>query len=87
VVVVDGQAPGGGAAPRVITALRSAGYEVERSYIPLHLRAEPELAKPGALPLTERLWSRLVELPCEPSVPLSDVARICDIVRDTLRRP
>lgn len=86
VVVIDGDAPGSGSAPRVIAALRSAGYEVERSYIPLHLRAEPELAKPGALPLTERLWSSLVELPCEPSVPLTDVARICEIVRETLRR-
>ena len=86
VMAVDGDAPGSGAAPQVIAALRSAGYEVERSYIPLHLRAEPELARPGALPLTDRLWSSLVELPCEPSVSPSDVARICDIVRDTLRR-
>ena len=54
--------------------------------MPIHLRAEPELAKPGALPLTERLWTSLVELPCEPSVPLTDVARICEIVRETLRR-
>ena len=86
VVVVDGDAPESGAAPRVIAALRVAGYEVERSYVPLHLRAEPDLARPGGLPLTERLWSALVELPCEPSVSLADVARISNIVRDTLRR-
>ena len=77
-----------GAAPRPGSSPPSAAVatKVERSYTPLHLRAEPELAKPGALPLTERLGGSLVELPCEPSVPLTDVARICEIVRETLRR-
>jgi dTDP-4-amino-4,6-dideoxygalactose transaminase len=86
VVVIGGGTPRSDAAPRVIAALRSAGYEVERSYIPLHLRAEPDLAKPGALPRTERVWDSLVELPCEPSVTLADIARISNIVRETLRR-
>jgi perosamine synthetase len=70
-------------AARSIDALRRAGYEVDRSYTPLHL--QPQYAAFGprrSLPNAERVWREVVELPCEPSVKLADIERIARIVRD-----
>lgn len=71
-------------ARHIIRSLRAHGYEVSDSYRPLHL--EPGYACYLRTPLTraEQLWARLVELPCEPSVPLTEVERIAAIVRQSL---
>jgi dTDP-4-amino-4,6-dideoxygalactose transaminase len=36
------------------------------------------------LPYAERLWSDLVELPCEPSVSMNDIERVAAIVKGTV---
>lgn len=75
--------PDGTAAERLREALLLAGYEVTRSYRPLHLtRGEP--GGRSVAPIAEGLWMSLLELPCEPSVPLDEVARICACIRRAL---
>jgi len=69
----------------VVRTLREAGYEVDRSYRPLHLQAAYEKYARGALPNAERIWPCLVELPCEPTVGMEDVRRIAAVVRATAR--
>lgn len=86
VICVDPDRPEGGSDVKVIGALREAGYEIERSYTPLHLRPEFAHLDRGALAESDRVWRSLVELPCEPSVALADVTRIGTIIRRTLER-
>ncbi|MBM4263759.1 MAG: hypothetical protein FJ145_20340 [Deltaproteobacteria bacterium] len=69
------------AAARVIAELKAAGYEVQGSFVPIHLlEAFPQCVWDW-LPNTERLWSDLVELPCGPEVDLVDIERIAEICR------
>jgi len=70
------------AASRVITALRAGGYEVQGSYVPIHLMSSFSHCVWDRLPYAERVWADLVELPCEPSVSLTDVERIAAIVKN-----
>lgn len=72
------------AASRVIGALNDAGYEVQGSYVPIHLLPGFEQYKWRALNHTENVWEDLIELPCEPGVDLSHVERIAAIVKQTL---
>jgi dTDP-4-amino-4,6-dideoxygalactose transaminase len=69
----------------VINTFRRRGYEVSASYTPLHLF--PEFRKFVRSPLknAERIWNNLIELPCEPSVSLDEVANISSIVCECLR--
>lgn len=67
------------AASRAIAALRAAGYEVQGSYMPIHLLEKFPQCVWDWLPNTERLWSDLVELPCGPEVDLADIERIAEI--------
>lgn len=67
----------------VMGALREAGYEVDRSYRPLHLQAAYEKYAREGLRNAECAWASLVELPCEPTVTIRDVERIADIVKAT----
>jgi len=76
---------GDDAASRVIMALRAAGYEVQGSYVPIHLLSLFNHCVWDRLPYAERVWSDLVELPCEPDVNLDDVQRIARLVRMTVR--
>jgi dTDP-4-amino-4,6-dideoxygalactose transaminase len=69
---------------RVQRVLRAAGYEVDRSYKPLHLQPEYHAYTRAPLPNAERVWSALVELPCEPGVRVDDVQRIAALVRATV---
>jgi perosamine synthetase len=71
-------------AARVVEALRAAGYEVQGSYVPIHLLPAYKRWVRHALPYAESVWENLVELPCEPDVKLDDVERIAAIVRHTL---
>jgi dTDP-4-amino-4,6-dideoxygalactose transaminase len=65
----------------ILRALRDAGYEVDRSYRPLHLQPAYERYARSPLPHAERAWQALVELPCEPSVRMNDVDRIAGLIR------
>ncbi len=67
----------------IVRALRDAGYEVDRSYRPLHLQPPYEKHARSALPNADRIWPSLVELPCEPTVEMDDVRRVAEIVRAT----
>ena len=69
------------AASRVIAALRAAGYEVQGSYLPIHLLSSFNGCVWDRLPNAERVWADLVELPCEPSVSLIDIERIAELVK------
>jgi len=68
-------------AARVIAALGSAGYEVQGSYVPIHLLPPYEKFLRTSLPHAERVWADLIELPCEPDVSLDDVQRIAVVVK------
>lgn len=61
---------------RITTGLRRNGYEINRSYTPLHLT--PEFAQFGAcgLPYTDHVWERVIELPCEPTVSRAHMGHI-----------
>jgi dTDP-4-amino-4,6-dideoxygalactose transaminase len=69
------------AAARVLDVLRGAGYEIQGSYVPIHLL--PAYTHWSRQPLrhAEDIWGDLVELPCEPNVRMKDVERIAAIVR------
>lgn len=69
---------------RVQRALRAGGYEVDRSYKPLHLQPEYRAYARAPLPNAERVWAALVELPCEPSVRVEDVHKIGALIRATV---
>ena len=65
----------------VTDALGRAGYEVQGSYVPIHLLGNFPHCVWDRLPNAERIWTDLIELPCEPNVSLDHVERIAFIVR------
>jgi dTDP-4-amino-4,6-dideoxygalactose transaminase len=69
------------AAAALISALGAAGYEVQGSYVPIHLLGSFPQCVWDRLPYAERIWSELLELPCEPGVSLEQVEQIAAIVR------
>jgi perosamine synthetase len=85
VVMVD-PSRRGGAAARVVTALRERGYEVNTSYTPLHLGGGTRAWSHGPLTRTDAVWHSLVELPCEPSVSMAEIDRISATVRTAVGR-
>jgi dTDP-4-amino-4,6-dideoxygalactose transaminase len=72
-------------AAHLVEALRSAGYEIQGSYVPIHLVDCYQTWVRQRLPYAERLWSDLIELPCEPDVSFAEVERIAGIVRRVLK--
>jgi dTDP-4-amino-4,6-dideoxygalactose transaminase len=68
---------------QIVRALRRGGYEVDRSYRPLHLQTEYTKFARSPLPNAERMWPGLVELPCEPSVGIDDIRRIAELIHAT----
>ena len=68
-------------AVRVIDALRADGYEIQGSYVPIHLLPAYERWSRGPLPNAESAWGDLVELPCEPDISPDHIERIAVIVR------
>ena len=75
---------GADVAAHLIDVLASAGYEVQGSYVPIHLLSHYERWARSSLPYAERVWSDLIELPCEPSVALDHVEGIANIVKEVL---
>jgi dTDP-4-amino-4,6-dideoxygalactose transaminase len=68
----------------LIEVLGSAGYEVQGSYVPIHLLPHYEHWARKHLPHAERIWADLIELPCEPSASLGRVERIAAIVKQVV---
>jgi dTDP-4-amino-4,6-dideoxygalactose transaminase len=75
---------GDDAAARLINVLGRAGYELQGSYVPIHLLSQYEQWARGPLPHAERVWGDLIELPCEPDVSLDHVEQIGFIVKRAL---
>ena len=73
-------------ASHLIEALGHAGYEVQGSYVPIHLLAQFDRCVWDRLPHAERVWADLVELPCEPSVSLADVEKIAELIKAAVHR-
>ena len=81
--------PGAGgrdAAAEVIAALGRRGYEIQGSYMPIHLLRNFSMCVWDRLPHADRIWTDLVELPCEPGMPLAHVERIAAVVKETIHR-
>jgi dTDP-4-amino-4,6-dideoxygalactose transaminase len=74
------------AASPVINLLRAAGYEVQGSYVPIHLLSSFGHCVWDRLPYAERVWADLVELPCEPGVRLDDVERIAQLIKNVIQQ-
>jgi len=64
-----------------IEALRRAGYEVQGSYVPLHRLPHWSMCVWENLSYADRVWSDLIELPCEPSVSIEDVKQMATVVK------
>jgi dTDP-4-amino-4,6-dideoxygalactose transaminase len=69
----------------LIASLRGAGFEVQGSYIPIHLLAPYQQLAVRSFPRAEKIWTNLIELPCEPDVSLENVERIASIVKQMIR--
>lgn len=67
-------------AAELVRVLCAQGYEVRGSYIPLHLIPGLSTCVWDRLPYADRIWSDLIELPCEPSVGFDDLAQIANII-------
>ena len=74
------------AASPVINSLRAAGYEVQGSYVPIHLLSSFGHCVWDRLPYAERVWADLIELPCEPEVRLDDVERIAQLIKNVIQQ-
>jgi perosamine synthetase len=70
----------------LVEALHSAGYELQGSYVPIHLLPYYQTWARQHLPHAERVWSDLIELPCEPEVSFTHVERIASIIKQVLKR-
>ena len=73
-------------AAKIIEALAKAGYEVQGSYVPIHLLPRYQSFVREPLPNTEQIWGDLIELPCEPSVRIDHSERIAAVVKRVSRR-
>jgi dTDP-4-amino-4,6-dideoxygalactose transaminase len=83
VVRVFSRRSGDDLSAHLIGALRRAGYEVQGSYVPIHLLPHYQKWARQRLPHAERVWSDLIELPCEPEVSFAHIERIASIVKQT----
>jgi perosamine synthetase len=68
----------------LIEALGAAGYEVQGSYVPIHLLGNFNECVWDRLPRVERVWAELIELPCGPNLRLDHVTRVAATVKAAL---
>jgi len=68
-------------ASEIIQALGRAGFEVQGSYVPIHLLPRYRQWLRTPLAHAQQVWSDLIELPCEPSVSFAQADRIAAIVK------
>ena len=69
----------------LVEVLHTAGYEVQGSYVPIHLLPYYQSWARQRLPYAERVWSDLIELPCGPEVSFAHVEMIAYVVKQALR--
>ena len=81
VVRIVGKERGQDLAARIIAALGEAGYEVQGSYIPIHLLTHITQCVWDRLPFSDLVWPDLIELPCEPSVTFQDLEQVTAIIK------
>ena len=81
VVRIAGKGRGEDLAARIIAALGQAGYEVQGSYVPIHLLTHITQCVWDRLPYSDLVWPDLIELPCEPSVAFDDLEQMTAIVK------
>ena len=81
VVRIVGKERGEDLAARIIAALGEAGYEVQGSYMPIHLLTHITQCVWDRLPYSDLVWPDLIELPCEPSVTFEDLEQMTEIVK------
>jgi len=72
-------------AVNVVQRLRRAGYEVQGSYVPIHHLTHYSMCVWDNVSYADRIWSELIELPCEPDMKLEDVERIAGIVKSAVQ--
>ena len=84
VIRIAGKERGDDLSARIIAALGEAGYEVQGSYMPIHLLTHITQCVWDRLPYSDLVWSDLIELPCEPSVAFQDLEQITAIVKSTV---
>ena len=70
---------------KLVDRLGAAGYEVQGSYVPIHLLNDYQQWVTKLLPYAERVWDQLIELPCEPEVSFVHVERIAGIVKQAAK--
>ena len=75
----------GDRAAAVIHALGRAGYEVQGSYVPIHRLTHYSMCVWDSVSHAEKIWSDLVELPCEPDVKIEHLERIAALVKAAVR--
>jgi len=70
----------------LIEALHRAGYEVQGSYVPIHLLLLPYYQSWARqrLPHAERVWGDLIELPCGPEVSFVHVEKMACVIKQAL---
>jgi dTDP-4-amino-4,6-dideoxygalactose transaminase len=85
VVRVSPRGRGRDLAAALIAALGKSGYEIQGSYMPIHLLGCFDQCVWDRLPNTDRVWLDLIELPCDPGVRLEDVERISTVIKKFVR--
>ncbi|MBI2367249.1 MAG: aminotransferase class V-fold PLP-dependent enzyme [Deltaproteobacteria bacterium] len=68
-------------ASEIIEVLGNARYEIQGSYVPIHLIPPHQKWVRDTLSQAESVWEDLIELPCEPDVSFDHVERIASIVK------
>ena len=71
-------------ADAMLEALRVHGYEIQGSYIPLHCLPAYRDYAPRLPVYADQVWPHVIELPCEPDVPLAEIKRIAHLIRSAL---
>jgi perosamine synthetase len=71
-------------ADAILEVLREHGYEIQGSYIPLHCLPAYRDCAPRLPVFADQVWPHVIELPCEPDVPLAEVERISNLIRSAL---
>jgi perosamine synthetase len=69
---------------QLVEVLGGAGFEIQGSYVPIHLLADYQHLARRPLPHAEGIWADLIELPCEPEVSMNDVERIAAMVKQVV---
>ena len=65
---------------KMLQTLRDEGFALNRSYTPLHIQPRFQQYRRRPLPIVDKIWPFLFELPCEPGVRIKHVRSICSLI-------